>query len=78
MKALPQNLPPFGRFYSWFRSGIAGHLLICAAQAGIFSELTQRRSAEKLAIELSLHLDTLRPLLDIFVVFGLLVKFDNE
>lgn len=78
MKALPQSLPAFGRFYSWFRSGIAGHLLICATQAGIFSKLIQRGSAEKLAAELNLHLNTLRPLLDIFVALDLLVKIDNE
>jgi SAM-dependent methyltransferase len=78
MKALPQNLPTFGRFYSWFRNGIAGHLLLCAAQAGVFSRLTRRQNAEKLAAELNLHLGTLRPLLDVFVAFDLLVKIDNE
>ncbi|MDR1660568.1 MAG: hypothetical protein LBR94_09605 [Desulfovibrio sp.] len=78
MKTLPQNLPSFGRFYSWFRSGIAGHLLLCAAQAGVFSKLTQQGSAERLAAELGLHPNTLQFLLDLLVALDLLVKDGSE
>ncbi len=74
MKQLPNDLAGFGRYYSWFRSGIAGQLLLCAAEAGIFTSLKEGKTAARLAGELSLHEPTLRGLLDILAVLDLLEK----
>ncbi|MDR1296838.1 MAG: methyltransferase domain-containing protein [Deltaproteobacteria bacterium] len=74
MPELPRNLPGFDRYYAWFRNGAAGRLLIASARAGVFTALAGAKSAAGLALELGLHPATLKSLLDILVVLGLLVR----